>query len=154
MCYKSIFLIKFEIKQKPYYKKMKKNKIFFIVFLFFLGMFFVGTNQVEAVNCTGDFEPMAGICVPSSNVTNLSNAESGDILTNFLNWLLGIFGVIAVVAFVISGIQYLTSAGDEERAKNAKRNVKYALMGIVIALSSFIIVKAVDTVLRANTTNI
>ena len=132
---------------------MKKNKIFFIVFLFFLGMFFVGTNQVEAVNCTGDFEPMAGICVPSSNVTNLSNAESGDILTNFLNWLLGIFGVIAVLAFAISGIQYLISAGDAEQAETAKRNTLYSLLGVLIALAGWVIVNAVDTALRANVVN-
>jgi amino acid transporter len=133
---------------------MKNNKkIFFISLasILFLSVFFVGTNKVEAA-CNPGFHSVGKGCFADN--TGLSENSVDYVLTTFMLWLLGIFGVIAVVAFVISGIQYLTSAGDEERAKNAKRNVKYALMGTVIALSSFIIVKAVDTVLRANTTNI
>jgi heme/copper-type cytochrome/quinol oxidase subunit 2 len=133
---------------------MKKNEKFFISFLasiLFVCLFFVGVSQASAACDPPNFEQLpGGLCVPSSDVTNLSNAEADDILTNFLLWLLGIFGVIAVVAFVISGIQYLTSAGDPEQAETAKRNTLYSLLGVLIALAGWIIVNAVDQAMRGN----
>ena len=95
----------------------------------------------------------AALSLPSSNGFNVNKATNADTgLTNttvynlisvFMNWLLGIIGVLAVIAFVISGIQYLTSAGDEKMAETAKRNMTYAIIGLVVALAGLIIVNAV-----------
>jgi flagellar biosynthesis protein FlhB len=65
-----------------------------------------------------------------------------------MNWLLAILGVIAVIAFVISGMQYLLSAGDEDWIEMAKRNMKYSIVGIVVALSGLIIIRAIDSLLQ------
>jgi hypothetical protein len=70
------------------------------------------------------------------------------ILANILDWLLLIIGIVAVIAFVISGLQYLLSAGDEKSMETAKRNVVYSIIGVVAALSGYVIVRAVDTMLR------
>lgn len=71
------------------------------------------------------------------------------IIRNLLTWLLGIVGVIAIIGFVISGIQYLTSAGDEDRMKSAKRNMLYAIIGVVVVLSSYVIIQAIQYALEA-----
>ena len=83
--------------------------------------------------------------------TGLPDAPGGirDILTNLLNWLLGIIGIIAIIAFAISGIQYMVSAGDSDTMETAKRNALYSIIGIIVALSGYIIVKAIYAVLRA-----
>jgi len=73
-----------------------------------------------------------------------------EIVATFVGWLLSIFGFIALVGFIISGIQYLLSAGDEGMAETAKRNMKYSIIGIIVALSGWIIIKAIDTLLNAN----
>lgn len=73
----------------------------------------------------------------------LSNEPIFVIITVFMNWLLGIIGVLAVVAFVIAGILYLTSAGDEDQAEKAKEVIKYAIIGLVVALLGLIIVNAI-----------
>lgn len=91
-----------------------------------------------------------GIIIPSD--TGLSDASVADILKSLMNWLLGIFGFIAIIGFVISGLQYFFAAGDEKTAETAKRNMQYSIIGIIVALSGFVIIKAVDAALSGTST--
>ena len=68
-----------------------------------------------------------------------------------MNWLMVVFGSIAIIAFVVSGIQYLTAAGDEKGLETAKRNMTYSIIGVIVALSAFVIIKAIDAALRMGT---
>lgn len=90
-----------------------------------------------------------GIVIPTG--TGLPDPPGGiaKIIRNLLTWLLGIVGVIAIIGFVISGIQYLTSAGDEDRMQSAKRNMLYAIIGVVVVLSSFVVIQAIQYALEA-----
>lgn len=67
-----------------------------------------------------------------------------------MKWLLGIVGFLGIIAFVISGIQYLTSAGDDDQISTAKRNMKYSIIGVVVALSGMIVITAVTAFLGGN----
>lgn len=125
------------------YTKIKNRTLsFVIVFSFFLA------EKVSAQTCPAGTAPMSGICVP--NNTGLSSSSITSILGNLMLWLFGIFGFLAIIAFVISGLQYLTAAGDEGQAETAKQNAKYSAIGIVVALSGFIIIRAVDQALNGN----
>lgn len=97
-------------------------------------------------------DPIAGICVPKSSSTGLSDKPVLEIAMSLMNWLLAIFGFIAIMAFFISGIQYMTAAGDEGQADTAKRNMKYSIIGVIVALSGFVIIKAITGALNASTT--
>lgn len=70
-----------------------------------------------------------------------------DIITSFLEWLLMIFTVLAVLAFVISGVMYLTAGAVSDNAQKAKDMMKYSIMGIAVALSGYIIINFIDSVL-------
>jgi hypothetical protein len=96
------------------------------------------TGQLDIPKNTGLADPAGGI---------------GQILGNLLNWLLGIVGIIALIAFIISGLQYFMAAGNENTMQTAKRNMTYAIIGIIVALSGFIIIMAIDSALRANSIN-
>ncbi len=90
----------------------------------------------------------------------LKNASSsqlpGDsiynIIARIMDWLLGILGFIGIIGFVIAGILYLTAAGDEEQLKTAKRAMLYSIVGVIVALIGFVIVKAVQGLLTAGGT--
>lgn len=71
------------------------------------------------------------------------------IITNLLNWLLLVFGFIAIIGFVISGILYLTAAGDEDQQKKAKRAMFYSIIGVVVGLVGLVIIQQVDAFLNA-----
>ncbi len=106
-----------------------------------------------AVTCPTDgaYSIVSGVCVPTD--TGLSSATVTQVLLTFMNWLLGLLGLFGIIAFVISGIQYLVSAGDDDTISIAKRNMKYSIIGVMVALSGFIIIKAVDTLLKGTSSN-
>lgn len=107
-----------------------------------------GTPPVTVEDCATGYTKVSGVCFPEN--TGLSDKSVLDIIAALVGWLFALFGFIAIIGFVISGLQYLFSAGDEGRAETAKRNMKYCIIGIIVALSGYIMVKAVDTLLNAN----
>ena len=92
-----------------------------------------------------DFDTIAGMGMPDSPGIK-------SVLVNILKWMLEIFGLLALIAFIISGGQYLLASGDEKMIGTAKKNMTYSIIGIIVALSGFIIIRAVDTALRATST--
>ncbi len=102
-----------------------------------------------ALDCGSGFEKIGGVCYPTD--TGLSDATISSILTNLFFWLMGLFTTLAVMAFVISGIQYLTAAGSEDLMETAKRNMIYSIIGILVGLSGFVIVRAIAAALSGTT---
>ncbi len=73
-----------------------------------------------------------------------------DIVWYTMDWLLGLLGFLGIIGFVISGILYLTAAGDEKRAEQAKEAMKYSIIGVVVALLGFVVIQAVNSWLQGN----
>lgn len=132
-------------------KKLKWNKqLFFEAGMVFLGICFViypAAIAGAAATCTGDFEMIGGVCVPTTDATGLSSTSIRVILYLILDWILGIIGVISIIMFVVSGFQYLTAAGDEKQIEIAKRNIKYSIIGLTVALTSFLIIELIDALI-------
>ena len=62
-------------------------------------------------------------------------------------WLLAIFGFLGVIGFIIAGIMYLLSAGDDKQAGTAKAALKFSIIGVIVALLGFIIIQAATMLL-------
>ena len=78
-----------------------------------------------------------------------SSAPSlADVFKKIMNLLLTIFGSLGVIALVVSGIFYLTSAGDKERATQAKKYLIYAIIGLGIGIGSSIIISTLVALIR------
>ena len=60
---------------------------------------------------------------------------------NFLSLLIGSFGILAVI---VGGYFLLTAGGREEMITRGKDIIKFAIMGIIVALSAFWLVAAVQ----------
>ena len=74
------------------------------------------------------------------------SAASGDLQTNvrnIINALLLLIGIVAVVMLIIGGFRYVVSSGNEKNTKAAQETILYAVIGIVVALLSFVIVNFV-----------
>lgn len=67
------------------------------------------------------------------------------IVLKLTNWVLGFIVSIAVLAIIWGGIKYEYSLGDQQTANDAKRIIKYALMGLVIAGISYALVNVFVT---------
>jgi len=104
----------------------------------------------SSISCEAGFESFAGVCFPSQEKVPLSGTTIFAILSKLLYWLLAIFGVLALAAFVISGIQYVLASGNEDLAETAKHNATNAIIGIVLGLSGFIILRAIAAALSGS----
>lgn len=60
---------------------------------------------------------------------------------NILNFLLSVFGIVAIIMLVFSGIVYFVSAGNKELNEKAKQSMKYALVGVLLAMSALVAVR-------------
>lgn len=83
------------------------------------------------------------------DMTGLPHPTLLQIITNISSWLLAIFGFIAVIGFVISGIIYLISAGDEDAQERAKRAMIYSITGVIVGLAGLVVIYAVGNLLSA-----
>ncbi len=71
------------------------------------------------------------------------------ITVKILNFLLGIFGILSLIMMIIGAGLYLTSAGDEDRIDKGKDIFKYALIGVIIAMSAMVLIKQIASLLVA-----
>ncbi len=55
-------------------------------------------------------------------------------IRNILSIVFGIIGSLAVLMMVISGLKYITSAGDAQKISEAKNSILYALIGLITAI--------------------
>lgn len=82
----------------------------------------------------------------------LEDGSIYSIINATLSWLLGILGFIAVIGFVISGILYLTAAGNESQIEKAKSAMTYSIVGVIVALMGYVIIQAIEVWLGAGAT--
>ncbi len=81
--------------------------------------------------------------------TGLPSAPLTAIIQNAMYWILAIAGFFAVIGFLIAGILYITSAGNEERVATAKRALLYSIIGVIVALMGLVVLRAVIAFLGA-----
>ncbi len=52
--------------------------------------------------------------------------------------------VVLLIMFVIGGFSYLTSFGNPEKVKKAQGILKFAVIGFILFISAFLILKTID----------
>lgn len=95
-------------------------------------------------------------------ITDLGNRISGDeglvfaaegegiialvyLITNIVQFLLGLVAFLAMLALIWGSLMYILSLGNEGRAEKAKKIMFYAIVGLVLAIISFAIIKIVQS---------
>jgi hypothetical protein len=77
-------------------------------------------------------------------------------LTGFIlrviNIALALAGLIAVLFLIIGGFRYITAGGNEDAAGSAKKIILNAVIGIIVIILSFVVVRVVSNTLT--TTNL
>lgn len=86
----------------------------------------------------------AGSAKGKNQSESLFGDGSGDgAFTTITNVMLFLIGAISVIMLIIGGIRYVVSGGDSTAVQNAKNTILYAIVGIVVALLAFAVVKFV-----------
>ena len=76
----------------------------------------------------------------------LKTSDFAKIVENVLTWSLSIVGSLVLLVLIFGGVMYISSAGDEQKVLNAKKIVTFAIMGLMIILGAYAIVKALSEV--------
>ncbi len=96
-------------------------------------------NFLGAWNLGTQFNPTdpQGVIVNPISASNFVIFVWG-MITRFLQ----VVGVVAVLMLIFSGFRYITSMGNEEQATEGKKGIQWVVIGIVVILFSYVIIKA------------
>jgi cytochrome bd-type quinol oxidase subunit 2 len=83
-------------------------------------------------------------CGTSCNTGTTINS----LFANISNVLIFLVGSISVIMIIIGGLRYVLSNGDAKQAAAAKDTILYAVIGVVVAIIAFAIIKFVTTSIK------
>lgn len=117
-------------------KNRHKKNIIFILLLFFLLICF---NFVFAqAELEIKYDDIPGASTPT--------AKGGipDYVKYIFNYIIAGAGLTALWYLLEAGVRYLTSAGDPEKIKNAKKQISAVFLGTIILLFSYLILITIN----------
>lgn len=79
----------------------------------------------------------------TADMENKSIAGEGGLISILINFLLWTVGVLSVVMIIFSGFRYITSAGDAAKTKSAQTALTYSIVGLIVAVLAWVIVKMI-----------
>lgn len=80
---------------------------------------------------------------PQGTGVRCTESSLGSIVQLVIQWALGIAGITAVLVLIWGGFLYMFAAGNADQAKKGTTAIKNALIGLVVVVLSFVIVRIV-----------
>ena len=84
-----------------------------------------------------------GITATTADMENKSIAGEGGLISILINFLLWAVGILSVAMIIFSGFRYITSAGDAAKTKSAQTALTYSIVGLIVAVLAWVIVKMI-----------
>ncbi len=126
---------------------MTKLTKIFLLFIFCLNIFFVLSSPIYAQE-TGLTKPKLQISIPSlhfgEGFSNNKGAWIGEYIKAIYNYSMTIVGILAAVVLMFAGVIWLTAGGNASRVDDAKKWITASLTGLIIALTSYMILNIVN----------
>jgi len=98
-----------------------------------------------AAQCYDEIAP--NVKVPCAGVGFLGGpagrASFGGFVQQLIEIALLVVGSLAVLSLIIGGFRYVTAYGNEEQLESAKRIVKNSIVGLLIVILSFVMVRVI-----------
>ena len=76
------------------------------------------------------------------------------VFANILKISTGLIFLALFVMFLVGSFNYLTSLGNPEKIKKAQGTFKFAVIGLIVFLSAFLILKTIDFLFLGNSNKI
>lgn len=73
----------------------------------------------------------------------LQGATPEIFIGNIINFILGLIFVLALLALVVGGVRLVASFGDEHAVASAKKIILWAILGLALAIMSWVIITVV-----------
>ena len=118
--------------------RLKRLAYFSVLLSFFLLLFIAFP---ASANWSGGLEEIGFVSTLPDNTVY-------GVVENIMLWVLAIFTLLAIISFVITGIMYLYAGASSDLQEKAKSGMSYAIIGIVIGLSGYIIINLINDLLE------
>ena len=107
---------------------------------YLIGIFLsVGLFAFVSVVGAANWDPLVKIPgIPTTGI-NLST-----YLVGLYNFMLSVVGIVAVMMLIVAGMRYITAAGNATSVTDAKSIAGNAVVGLLLALLSFVILKTIN----------
>lgn len=94
-------------------------------------------------------EGSGGVWAASSGSCDYPGTQTGGVrvqslILSTINAFLYLTAAVAVVMLIVGGFKYVTSGGDQNTVKSAKNTIQYAVIGLVVAILAYAIVRFVS----------
>ena len=74
----------------------------------------------------------------------------GQLATDIVTILISVAAAVSIIFIMIAGIKFVTSSGDEKKLASATSTLTYAIIGLVVTILAFVIVRIVQYFLQSN----
>ncbi len=81
----------------------------------------------------------------------LQTTDIRDVIGRLIQAVLGVTGSIALFMFVYGGFLWLISGGEADKVKKGKDVMKWAILGLVVIVGAYTIVRTIITALESGT---
>ena len=88
----------------------------------------------------------SGTAVNAQTFASSAGLSAGDLPTtvaSLIRVVLGVLGIVAVVIILTGGFKWMTSGGNDDKVKSARKVMTSGIIGLVIVLSAFAIAQFV-----------
>ncbi len=100
-------------------------------------MFLVHAAETTWQNCMGG--------ISTTDLTGAPTLKCAEIIfERVLIFLSSLVIVVLFLMFVVGSFTYLTSFGNPEKVKKAQSILKYAIVGFILFICAFLILKTID----------
>jgi hypothetical protein len=117
----------------------KKLSRILLVFLSIVSINLVAAQPVLAQTP----QPWEGVCVggPDNDVATVQGAQC--LLANIFSVAIGVIGFAGFIMLIWGSIKYIRSGGDSGGIKSARDTMTFAVVGLVVSLTAFMLVNII-----------
>jgi len=86
--------------------------------------------------------------IPWSDTTGETPAKISDlevVFSRILRMAIPAAGIAAFLMLIAGGFKYLTSGGDPKKSQEAQQTITYAIIGLILLVSAYIIINFIST---------
>lgn len=124
-------------------KKIKflKRQILLISLVVISNLYNASPAFAQTTNWTGVCVSGIGTDPAAHDVATIQGLEC--LIANIFTVVITLIGLAAFVMFIVGSVLWLVSGGSPEGTKKARDTLTYAVLGIVISLSAFIVLNLI-----------
>jgi len=97
----------------------------------------------QAYAQTKEWSEISNGCVNESGVATVQGI--GCLLANVLSVTLTVLGIVGFIMILYAGFNMMVMGGNSQATEKSKNTITFAIIGIILALSSFIIINLISS---------